>query len=85
MGTLTDLSIADKRDDRYVAAFTIGSRYNSYDNRNKTVEPQPGFRAAYVVRAVGVGTFVMPAAVAEDMYAPGVMARTAMGTVTIRP
>jgi hypothetical protein len=85
VGALTDLSIADKRDDRYVGAFTIGSRYSSYDNRNKTVEPQPGFRVAYVVRAVGVGTFVMPAAVVEDMYAPGVMARTAMGTVTIRP
>jgi len=83
-GTLTDPSLSDKRDDRYVAAFTIGSRYASYANR-KEPEPQPGFRVAYVVRAVGVGTFVMPAAVVEDMYAPGVMARTAMGTVTIRP
>lgn len=81
-GTLTELSLADKRDDRFVAAFTLGSRYNY---TNKTTEPQPGFRAAYVVRAVGVGTFVMPAGVAEDMYAPGVMARTTMGTVTIKP
>jgi uncharacterized protein YfaS (alpha-2-macroglobulin family) len=83
-GTLTDLSLSDKRDDRYVAAFTLGSRYNTYSNK-KEPEPQPGFRTAYVVRAVGVGTFVMPAAVAEDMYAPGVMARTTMGTVTIKP
>jgi uncharacterized protein YfaS (alpha-2-macroglobulin family) len=81
-GTLTDLSLADKRDDRFVGAFTLGSRY-SYGN--KGAELQPGFRAAYVVRAVGVGTFVYPAAMAEDMYAPGVMARTAMGTVTIKP
>ncbi|HUO98466.1 MAG TPA: hypothetical protein VMU01_07345, partial [Rhizomicrobium sp.] len=82
-GTLTDLSLSDKRDDRYVAAFTIGSRYIG-SNKNAP-EPQPGFRVAYVVRAVGVGTFAMPAAMAEDMYAPGVMARTAVGTVTIRP
>jgi len=83
-GTLTDLSLSDKRDDRYVAAFSIGSRYSSYDNR-KTPEPQPGFRVAYVARAVTVGTFKMPAAVVEDMYSPGVMARTTMGTVVIRP
>jgi alpha-2-macroglobulin len=81
-GTLTDLSMADKRDDRFVAAFTLGARYES---GNKAGEVQPGFRAAYVVRAVGVGSFVYPAAMAEDMYAPGVMARTAMGTITIKP
>ena len=82
-GSLTELSLADKRDDRYVAAFTLGSRYSGGDNKGTPI--QPGFRTAYVVRAVGVGTFVMPAAMAEDMYAPGVMARTAMGTVTIKP
>jgi len=81
-GTLTELSLADKRDDRFVAAFTLGARY---DSGNKAADAQPGFRAAYVVRAVGVGSFVYPAAVAEDMYAPGVMARTAMGTITIKP
>jgi uncharacterized protein YfaS (alpha-2-macroglobulin family) len=82
-GSLTDLSLADKRDDRFVAAFTLGSRYSHGDNKGTPI--QPGFRAAYIVRAVGVGSFVMPAATAEDMYAPGVMARTAMGTVTIKP
>lgn len=80
-GTLTDLSLATKRDDRFVGAFTLGSRYG-YGGAN---DAQPGFRIAYVVRAVAVGTFVYPAAVAEDMYAPGVMARTAMKTVTIKP
>jgi len=84
VGTLTDLALSDKRDDRYVAAFTIGSRYSAYTDSKKE-EPQPGFRVAYVVRAVGVGTYVMPAAVVEDMYSPGVMARTAMSTVVIRP
>ena len=82
-GTLTELSLADKRDDRFVAAFTLGSRY-SYGDK-KGLEVQPSFRAAYVVRAVGVGSFVAPAAIAEDMYAPGVMARTSMATVTIKP
>ncbi|MDR3526965.1 MAG: hypothetical protein P4L57_06760, partial [Rhizomicrobium sp.] len=82
-GTLTELSLADKRDDRFVAAFTLGSRY-SYGDK-KGLEVQPSFRAAYVVRAVGIGSFVAPAAIAEDMYAPGVMARTAMATVTIKP
>ena len=81
---LTDLSIADKRDDRFIAAFTIGSRYSSYDNRN-AAEPQPYFHVAYVVRAVTAGTFVMPAGIVEDMYAPGVMGRTTMGSITIKP
>ena len=81
-GSLTDLSLADKRDDRFVGAFTLGSRYSAGAKGGDVV---PGFRIAYVVRAVAVGTFVYPAAVAEDMYAPGVMARTAMKTVTIKP
>ncbi|MDE2183938.1 MAG: alpha-2-macroglobulin family protein [Alphaproteobacteria bacterium] len=81
---LTDLSMADKRDDRYVAAFSIGSRYRGEEDKKKA-EPQPVFHVAYVVRAVTVGTFVMPAGVAEDMYAPGVMGRTTLGTVTIKP
>ena len=81
VGTLTELSLADKRDDRFVGAFTLGSRYGYGSKAN---DAQPGFRIAYVVRAVAVGTFVYPAAVAEDMYAPGVMARTAMKTVTIK-
>jgi uncharacterized protein YfaS (alpha-2-macroglobulin family) len=80
-GTLTDLSLADKRDDRFVGAFTLGSRY---DYGAKGADVQPGFRIAYVVRAVAVGTFQYPAAVAEDMYAPGVMARTTVKTVTIK-
>jgi alpha-2-macroglobulin len=83
-GTLTTLSLSDKRDDRYVAAFTLGSRYNGYGNRNQP-EPQPGFRIVYVARAVAAGSFTMPAAAAQDMYAPGIGARTIMGTVSIRP
>ena len=64
--------MADKRDDRFVAAFTIGSRLQRATSDKKKPEPQPAFHIAYVARAVTVGTFVMPAGVAEDMYAPGV-------------
>jgi len=82
-GNLADLSMSDSRDDRYVAAFSVGSQYRPSDN--KKPEPTPAFRVAYVARAVTTGTFAMPAGVVEDMYAPGVMARTAMGSVTIKP
>ncbi len=82
LGTLNFLSMSDARDDRYVAAFDIGSQYRPSDP--KKPEPQPSFRVAYVARAVTTGAFVMPAGVVEDMYAPGVMARTAMGSVTIK-
>ena len=82
---LTDTSMADKRDDRFVAAFTIGSRYRGSSDADKNKpEPQPAFHIAYVARAITVGTFVMPAGVAEDMYSPGTIARTAMGSATIK-
>jgi uncharacterized protein YfaS (alpha-2-macroglobulin family) len=80
---LTDTSMADKRDDRFVAAFTIGSSYRS-DEDKKKAEPQPVFHIAYVGRAVTAGSFVMPAGVAVDMYAPGVLARTTLGSVTVK-
>lgn len=61
------------RADRFVAAFDV----------------QPGgnreFSAAYVVRAVSPGSFVLPAAVVEDMYRPQFSARTAEGSVTVGP
>jgi uncharacterized protein YfaS (alpha-2-macroglobulin family) len=78
---LSDLTIADARDDRFVAAFFIGSQYHEINP--KKPEPQPEFRIAYIARAVTDGKFVMPAGVVEDMYAPGVIARTDMGTVSI--
>jgi uncharacterized protein YfaS (alpha-2-macroglobulin family) len=81
LGKLTDTSMTDKRDDRFVAAFHAGSAYRP---RNpKGPEPQPQFHIAYIARAVTVGRFALPAAFAQDMYAPAVTARTAMGTVTV--
>jgi uncharacterized protein YfaS (alpha-2-macroglobulin family) len=78
---LNDMTMADARDDRFVAAFNIGSEYRGDP---KKPEPQPIFRIAYIARAVTTGTFVLPAGVVEDMYAPGVMARTTLGSVTVK-
>jgi alpha-2-macroglobulin len=84
LNTLSDTTMTDMRDDRFVAAFTIGSAYVSDEDKKKP-EPQPVFRIAYVVRAVTAGSFVMPAGVVEDMYAPSVHGRTTLGSVTITP
>lgn len=71
LGELTEPSIAESRDDRFVAAL---------DTRGR----QP-LRLAYMVRAVTPGRFTLPGAVAEDMYRPDVFARSEAGMVTIRP
>jgi uncharacterized protein YfaS (alpha-2-macroglobulin family) len=82
--TLSDTTMTDARDDRFVAAFGIGSQYiNSVDR--KKAEPQPVFRVAYIARAVTTGTFVLPAGAVMDLYAPTIHGRTSMGTVTITP
>ena len=82
LGSLTGTAVQEARDDRYVAAFNIGSRYRP-NNRNRP-EPRPHFRLAYIARAVTPGSFVLPAAVIEDMYTPGIMARTTMGKVDVK-
>ncbi|MEI9996998.1 MAG: alpha-2-macroglobulin [Rhizomicrobium sp.] len=84
LNTLSDTTMTDVRDDRFVASFTIGSSYVSDEDKKKP-EPQPVFRIAYVVRAVTAGSFVMPAGVVEDMYAPTIRGRTTLGKVTIAP
>ncbi|HWD26488.1 MAG TPA: alpha-2-macroglobulin [Rhizomicrobium sp.] len=82
LNALTDTDMNDMRDDRFVASFTIGASYVSPEDKKKP-EPQPVFRIAYVVRAVTAGSFVMPAGVVEDMYAPSIKARTTLGSVSI--
>ncbi|MEM8773233.1 MAG: alpha-2-macroglobulin [Pseudomonadota bacterium] len=69
IGEIARPRVAEARDDRFVAAVDIRG-----GNR---------FTLAYVVRAVTPGAFVMPGAVLEDMYRPGVFARTAQQQVTI--
>jgi alpha-2-macroglobulin len=83
LGTLTDMSMADKRDDRFVGAFQIGSGYQA-DDPKKPI-PQPEFHIAYIARVVTTGIYVMPAGMVEDMYAPQILARTAVGQVTVKP
>jgi len=85
LGPLTSTDIAEARDDRYVAAFTIGSMYRPTPDPTKppVPEPQPEFHVAYVARVVSPGHYAMPAAVVQDMYAPDIRARTAMGTLNV--
>jgi uncharacterized protein YfaS (alpha-2-macroglobulin family) len=81
VGALTDASRQDARDDRFIAAFDIGARYRPANRKGP--EPTPAFHIAYIARAVSVGKFALPAASAEDMYAPAIRARTAMGQISI--
>ncbi len=71
LGALTQASVQERRDDRYVAAFTLPG--------NKS------FAFAYVARAVTPGDFFLPGATAGDMYKPAVTARTGARRVKIQP
>lgn len=68
IGEISYTRVAEARDDRFVAALDL--------RRDR-------FTLAYVVRAVTPGRFVMPGAVIEDMYKPGVVGRSAVETLTI--
>jgi uncharacterized protein YfaS (alpha-2-macroglobulin family) len=70
VGRIANANIAEKRDDRFVAAVDV-------QGLSLTV--------AYVARAVTPGTFVMPGGVVEDMYKPGVFGRSATGRIRIAP
>jgi uncharacterized protein YfaS (alpha-2-macroglobulin family) len=69
LGTIAEPSLQEKRDDRYVAAFTLAG------NR--------GITLAYVVRAVTPGDFFLPGAEAKNMYRPTTNARTAPGRLKV--
>ena len=83
LGSLNDTIMEDAHDDRFIAAFDMGSQYPDKPDPKKPPPPPPGYKLAYIARAVTEGAFVMPAGVVEDMYAPAVHARTDLGTVTI--
>jgi uncharacterized protein YfaS (alpha-2-macroglobulin family) len=84
LGALTKTNVAEARDDRYAAAFNVGWDFRARGvYRFGQVELLRTFRLAYVARAVAPGDFTMPAATVEDMYAPSVHARTAMGTMAV--
>lgn len=61
------------RDDRFTAAF-----------ERRTGDPTT-FTAAYIVRAVSPGTYVLPQANVEDMYRPDRFGRTDTGSITVMP
>ncbi len=69
IGSIDYPRVAEARDDRFVAAVQVRGRTR--------------FTLAYVVRAVTPGSYVTPGAIIEDMYRPGVFARTSNGRVTI--
>lgn len=69
IGEITYTQVSEARDDRYVASANLRGQ----------------FRYAYVARAVSPGRYTMPAVQVEDMYRPGVMARTDTGVIRIAP
>ena len=69
LGKLTQPSVQEKRDDRYVAAFRL--------------EGGKPFVLAYVARAVTAGDFFLPGAEARNMYRPGVNAHTAANRLKV--
>lgn len=62
IGNIARARVAEARDDRFIAAVDVRG-----SNR---------FRLAYIVRAVTPGEFAAPGTVIEDMYRPGLFART---------
>ncbi len=69
IGEISPTQVAESRDDRFVASANLHGN----------------FRYAYIARAVTPGRYSMPAAQVEDMYRPGVMARTQSGEIRIAP
>jgi uncharacterized protein YfaS (alpha-2-macroglobulin family) len=87
IGQLTKLRAHEERDDRFVAAFDVGSevRWREVDESHAQALEPDAFRVAYVVRAVTPGHFVRPETVVQDMYRPDVMARTAAARIDVAP
>ena len=81
LSKLSSTDVAEARDDRFVAALSVGSRYRP--RRTDRPRPKPTYHVAYIARAVTPGSYVVPAAVTEDMYRPNVIARTASAKMTV--
>jgi len=80
---LASANVTEARDDRFVVTFNIGSRYQPTNPKEIAKQRRPTFHFAYIVRATVPGSYVVPAALVEDMYAPDIQARTNMGQMTI--
>lgn len=68
LGKIAYTRIAEKRDDRFVAALDVQGG---------------GYTVAYVARAVTPGAYALPGASIEDMYKPGVGGRSATGRMRV--
>jgi hypothetical protein len=68
IGRIAYTRIAEKRDDRYVAALDVVGG---------------GYTVAYVARAVTPGTYALPGASIEDMYKPGVGGRSSTSRLRV--
>lgn len=68
--TVDQPSHVESRTDQFVAAFRFTAQASSVT-------------AAYMVRAVSPGTFVMPGATVEDMYRPELRANTDAGSIEV--
>ena len=75
LGDISRGKVAEARDDRFVAAIDV-MRYRGDELSGR-------FTFAYIVRAVTPGKFTVPGAVVEDMYRPGVYARTETSALVI--
>lgn len=92
LGPLSQLRIREARDDRFVAAFDLGEGLEDdgrwrfvQQNENEPHLASDEFHVAYIVRVVTPGTFELPEAEVEDMYRPGLMARTDAGRTVADP
>jgi uncharacterized protein YfaS (alpha-2-macroglobulin family) len=71
---MSGMEFEDGRDDRYVAAVSLGTRGGWRKNR---------FRVAYIVRAVTPGDYVLPGTFVEDMYQPEYHGQAAASRMTV--
>jgi uncharacterized protein YfaS (alpha-2-macroglobulin family) len=67
----TEAAHAEFKDDRFAAAF------------ERRADSPAVFTAAYIVRAVTPGKYVLPQAVIEDMYRPDRYGRTTTGAIEV--
>ena len=79
LGPLTKARTIEARDDRFVAAFDLGDSFAPEQNSAEKTLPTNYYHLAYLVRVVTPGHFTLPEAEVEDMYRPGVMARSDAG------
>jgi alpha-2-macroglobulin len=93
LGPISAARVREARDDRFVAAFDLGSDLNARPNYDESGDEKDKdkptlnwneFRVAYVARAITPGHFTLPEAVVQDMYQAQIMGRTVSGTTEVK-